>query len=144
MDGGERTIRKIVDADRDWIHEVSAKAYASNYYDPAAAEAWFRKMMADDNHLLLRGEFGFMTAYVSGLPWLPSRLRGAFGPVASIGGPSFKAAGDLLDMTRMCLAWAKERGAVEFYFGAVTGVDFSALAKRFGGRAVSPYYVVDL
>lgn len=139
-----RDIRRITTADREWLHEICTKAYDADYYDPVASETWFRAMMRDENHLLLRGEHGFMTAIVSGPPWAPKRLRGSFGPVASIGGASIGAALDLVEMTTQCLAWAKGRLATEFFFGTVTGADLGPLARRFGGRPVSPHYIVDL
>lgn len=47
-------------------------------------------------------------------------------------------------MNRRAIDWARERGASKFYWVAITGVDLGPLARAFGGKPVSPSYVLDL
>jgi hypothetical protein len=143
MDGssnGASPIRRVASTDIPWMLAVAEGCYPDGYYEPQAAARWLEAMLASETHLMLRGTHAFMTAIVADIPWAPQRRRGMFGPVASDG----SAPHEILNMTQEALAWAKGKGACDFYFGAVTGVDFGPLARRFGGRPVSPYYVVDL
>lgn len=47
-------------------------------------------------------------------------------------------------MLQQVIDWSRSRGATTFRFGADTGIDFGAYAKRLRATADTPAYIVDL
>ncbi len=134
------TIRIARVSDLPWLLKTACIAYPPGTFVAAAAEGWLRSLLQNPTCLFLRGDRAALVAIVKQLPYAPDIRHGYLLPVWSRG----KAARELVKMTDMVLRWARERGASEFYFSAVTGCDFGPLARKFGGVPVSPSYVVRL
>lgn len=143
MDGGAvaRT-RRATRADFPWMKLVATICYSGEYYQEAYGDPWLLALMEAPNCLVLRGVESWMA--IEMYPRAGSGARMArFQMIASIG-HGFGAGVEMVEMTKRCVAWAKEQGAYAIFWEAVTGVDLGPLARAVGAEPVSPAYQLRL
>jgi hypothetical protein len=138
-------IRRVTEADIPWLHDLCARAYPKGYFNPEDAEKWVRYMIANamldsSTHLVLRGDRSWLVAFVQSLPWNMAQKVARLLPVSSLG----SARREIEEMVRIAVDWARKKGAGEFHFATITGVDLGPIVLPLGAKPSSPAYVLRL
>ena len=140
MDDGRRISRvwQATAADFPRMKEIARACYSRELYEEEYGDPWLLAMMDSPRCLVLCSERAFVA--IEGYRRAGSGAAMArFQMVASIG-KDFAAGAELANMTRRCVEWAKQCGAADVFWEAVTGVDLGPLARSVGAKPISPAY----
>ena len=122
-------LRQLGPDDLDWLAEVSSEAYPGRIKDWAGFAEGIMMMLRNPQMACLRTENAFLFAGLQRFFYDPGLIVGKTVHFASYGAAPF----EIVTLARAGLIWAFDKGAVEFEFDSITGVDFGPLVKWLTG-----------
>lgn len=127
------TIRKCTIEDIPWIMSNADLWYKGVMTDREKASKWVRKMISDENCIVLRNEYSMAAAEIGDGVF----ASGKFACFHFFGGK----ARYLIPIMQHIISWARERRARCIDFTSVTGAKIDKLAKILGARSIPSYSV---